>query len=94
MKVGRKILTSKEAHDKMQSAFQSISAHIDVINYWTSKKKEDGKFHIDYGDVFILNIDKLSPQELIDMCNQKIENLYWKIVNDYGRFTKVKNTLG
>lgn len=69
----RKKLTHEQANIIFQNCQQSICASTDNINYWLSKKKEDGLFHIDRCDIFILNVDNLnSPNELIKIEQENI----------------------
>lgn len=65
---------------------QAITASIDNINYWLSKKKADGLFHIDNCDIFILNVARVnSPYELINIESENIEYLTDKM-EDMRRF--------
>ncbi len=88
-RISRKILNPQEANEKIQNCFQAISVNIDNINYWRTKIGKPLKFI----DIFILGVDKIkSPEEFIEISLEEIEKLRFKIYEDYGRFTDVKNT--
>lgn len=82
-KLSRKILTAEEAEKRMANLFQALSMHFDNINYWRAKIGKP----LDFSDTFILGTDKLkSPEEFIEKSIEKIEEIRWKIYNDYARY--------
>ena len=86
--LSRTQLTPKEADQRIQNCFQSVSTHINNIHYW---EKRIGK-KLEFIDVFILGTDKLeTPEEFIKMSIEGIDYLRRKIYEDYGRFVEINN---
>ncbi len=82
----RKILSHEEANRIYQTCLQAISVSTDNINYWLSKKKSDGLFHIDRADIFILNVGMHnSPEDIIKQEKESI-NYFTEKINDIRRF--------
>lgn len=87
-RLSKTILSPKEADRRIQNLFQAITVHTDNINYWFPKIGKE----LEFLDVFILGTDKIkTPEEFIKLSQNKIEELRWKIYNDYARFVEVRN---
>lgn len=94
MRLSKKVLTEKEAHDKIQHSFQKVSTLSGCIIYWRQRIGIPFQ-HLDKMDRLILDSDNLkSAEEYIAKAEQERSYIMERIYKDYGRFTKVKNNLG
>lgn len=88
--LSRKKLSSEEADQRIQNLFQQQSMLSDCITYWRNRIGTE----LQPIDVFILAADKLkTPEDFIARATEQLKMNHWKIYEDYGRFTKVKNKL-
>lgn len=81
-RLSRKIISSKEAKDKIEMAHAMIGNNLEEICYWEQRLWKP----LEAIDSFILMSDHITLQQAIDQAYWQVEYLQFKIYEDYSRY--------
>lgn len=81
-RLSRKIISPKEAKDKIEMAHAMIWNNLEEICYWEQRLWKP----LEPIDNFILMSDHITLQQAIDRAYSQVEYLQFKIYEDYSRY--------